>query len=271
MTDYDAIQALNWSTLKQLATSPKMLKTRETIPREDTPALALGRAIHCQLLEPAMWANYCKLPHFGDMRSSKNRDARDAWLADGPPGRVVLDADDYDLAVRCADAIREHPEAMKLIVGGRREETVLWTDESTGLKCKARLDNIRPNDLSDIKSTRKESPGGFLRDASKFLYHGQLAWYHAGAIAAGVLPPDAERPSVVAVQTVEPFDVMPFRMTQAALDAGTRLWKSLIKRYTECQTAEWWPGVAPQVLDYDVMPWAAGADPYEEQEDEEAF
>jgi hypothetical protein len=107
-----------------------------------------------------------------------------------------------------------------------------------------------------------------LRDASALLYHGQLAWYHEGAIAAGVLPPDADPPSVVAVQTTEPFDVMAFRMTPQALAAGRLLWQSLIRRYSACQAADYWPGVAPTVLDYEVMPWASIGDGESYQEDQ---
>lgn len=251
---YEELPGLNWSTLKLLATSPRMLKHRAKVPRQDTSALALGRAIHCALLEPHDFeSRYAVAPTF---EGKGSRAMKATWLAERAPEVTWLDQDDYDLAQRCAGSIAEHPAAMSLIVGGRREETVQWTDATTGIKCKARLDNIRPSDLSDIKSTRHGTPRKFLSDASSLLYHGQLAWYHDGAIAAGVLPADAERPSVVAVQTTEPYDVMPFRMTEAALWAGRSLWQSLIRRFAECKAADFWPGVAPGILDYDVTPWA---------------
>lgn len=263
--DYAAIPALNWSTLKLLATSPKMLKFRETTPRKDTDALLLGRAIHCAALEPDLWfTGYAKSHDFGDLRTKAGKAARDSFAP--APRTTYLDEEQFDLAERCAAAIRGHKEAMGLLGGGRREETVQWVDKETGLKCKCRFDNIRPNDSSDIKSTRHCTPRAFLRDASSLLYHGQLAWYHDGAIAAGLLPETAELPGVVAVQTTEPYDVFPFRMTRAAYWAGQSLWKSLIKRYAECQAAEWWPGAAPGVLDFDVMPWAETGDEEKEEE-----
>lgn len=261
---YESIDALNWSTLKLLATSPRMLKHRARTPRADTSALALGRAIHCALLEPHNWSScYAVAPTF---EGKGSRAAKHTWLAERNPEVTWLDQEDYDLAQRCAGSIADHPVAMSLIVGGRREEVITWTDATTGIKCKARLDNIRATDLSDIKSTRHGTPRAFLRSASDLLYHGQLSWYHDGAIAAGVLSPDAERPAVVAVQTSEPFDVMPFRMTEAALWAGRSLWQSLIRRYAECQAADWWPGVAPGLLDYDVMPWSNTGDADESED-----
>src|SRR5262245_29847218 len=43
---------LNWSTLKHMAVSAKLLKWRMEHPEPETPALVLGTAIHCAVLEP---------------------------------------------------------------------------------------------------------------------------------------------------------------------------------------------------------------------------
>lgn len=265
--NYDEIKSLNWSTLKHLAVSPKMLKFRERQPQKDTAALALGRAIHVALLEPEKWAAYVREPDFGNQTKKENKAAKATWHAAVTPGAVIIPADDYDMAVLCADEIRAHREAMDLLVGGRHEHVIEWVDQGTGIKCKARLDNLRPNDISDIKSTRHKTPREFLRDATNLLYYGQLAWYHDGAVAAGVLPVGAALPAIVAPQTVEPYDVMPFRMTLGAYFTGQRLWQSLIRRYAQCQAADWWPGIAPRVLDFDVMPWAATGDDNDQKEE----
>ncbi len=262
---YEDIRALNWSTLKHLAVSPRMLKFRERNPQKDTAALALGRAIHVALLEPEKWAGYVREPDFGDQRKKENKAAKAAWEAENA-GRVCIPFDDYDMAVRCAEEIRAHREAMDLLVDGRHEVVIEWVDQGTGIKCKARLDNLRANDISDIKSTRHQTPRKFLLDGTNLLYYGQLSWYHDGAIAAGVLPAGAALPAIVAPQTVEPYDVMPFRMTMAAYFTGQRLWQSLIRRYAQCQVADWWPGIAPRVLDFDVMPWAAAGDDEQQEE-----
>jgi exodeoxyribonuclease VIII len=262
--DYGSIQALNWSTLKLLETSPLMLKFRQTTARKDTESLHLGRAIHACLLEPDVWARYVVMPKFS---GTGMKAAKAEWLA-AHAGDLVVDADERAMVERCAEAVRRHREAMALIEGGRKEEAILWTDTETGIACKARLDIVRARDICDIKSTRRGKPRKFLADASELLYHGQLAWYHDGAIAAGALPANAERPGVVAVQTTEPYDVMPFRMTEGALCAGRALWQSLIRRFAECQTADFWPGVAPTVLDFDVMPWASMGDGETYQEDQ---
>ena len=263
---YQEIPALNWSTLKHLAVSPKMLKFRERVPQKDTGALSLGRAIHCASLEPEKWERHVREPDFGDMRTKVAKERAAAWHAERQPGETILDGPTYDLAAQCAEAIKSHPEAMALLAGGRHEQVIEWVDPDTGIRCKARLDVLRPHDISDIKSTRHPTPREFLRGASNKLYYGQMSWYHDGAIAAGVLPAGAHLPAIVAIQTTEPYDVMPFRMTLAAYFTGQRLWKTLIRRYADCQSADWWPGVAPTVLDFDVMPWASAGDDDSQEE-----
>lgn len=265
--NYEDIKALNWSTLKHLAVSPKMLKWRSQNPQKDTAALALGRLIHVALLEPEKWAEYVREPDFGDKRKKETKAAAEAFRLENA-GRVVIPCDDYDMAVRCAEEIRAHREAMDLLVGGKHEHTIEWVDADTGIKCKARLDTLLPGWIADIKSTRHQTPRKFLLDGTNLLYYGAMSWYHDGAIAAGVLPAGAKFPAIVAVQTTEPYDVMPFRMTMAAYFSGQSLWRSLIKRYAECQAADWWPGVAPRVLDFDVMPWAQGGDEETDQQQE---
>jgi hypothetical protein len=49
-------------------------------------------------------------------------------------------------------------------------------------------------------------------------------------------------------------------MTRAAYLTGRSLWRSLLRRYGECELAGYWPGIAPSILDFDVMPWAAGGE-----------
>ena len=47
------------------------------------------------------------------------------------------------------------------------------------------LDAVAPDRVVDLKTTRDMSK--FPRDAANLLYHGQMAWYLDGAIAASAL------------------------------------------------------------------------------------
>lgn len=255
---YSAVDGLNWSTLRHLATSAKLLRWRVDHPREDTDALELGRAIHCATLEPDRWPRaYVARPSFGDGRTKDAKAAKAAWMATIPAGCEVLDAETHELAERCAFAINAHPAASRLLRAGRAEEIVQWTDHELGVKCKARLDYITPAHMLDLKSTRRTTIRDMTRDVATLLYHGQLAWYFDGAVAARVLPPDAEV-YAVAAQTVEPFDVVVFRVGVEALGVGRRLCRSLLEMYVACESSGWWPGLAPEVIPLQLPTWAAG-------------
>lgn len=266
--DYAQIAAVNWSTLVHIATSPRLLAWRREHAREETRALRVGSAIHCALLEPDAYPKrYVAEPDLGDGRTKAGKEARAAFNATVPPGALVLDADEDALIKRCADAARAHPAVRDLLRAGRSEEVVTWHDEATGLACKGRLDYIAPRYLLDLKSTRAETLGQLAREVAGRMYHGQLAFYRDGAIAARTLSPAAQV-IVIAIQTVEPYDVVPARIQVEDLERGRALYRSLLRRYAECQAANWWPGLAPGVVDLPLPEWAPGGEPEPDEGDE---
>lgn len=262
---YDAIDAVNWSSLVHLATSAKLLEWRRTHPRDETDALRVGLAIHCAILEPDRFHTaYIPKPDLGDGRTKAGKIRRAEWNASRDQSAVVLDADEYELVTRCAESARSHPAVRDMLRGGRAEEIIEWIDEETGLACKGRVDYLTPTLVVDLKSTRAETVDGFAREVAGRLYHGQLAFYIDGAIAARRVSADVAQASVIGIQTVEPFDVIPARLGSEWLERGRSLYRGLLRRYADCQAAGWWPGLAPGVVDLRVPPWAAGGEDNEQ-------
>lgn len=303
MTAYDDIEALNWSSLKLMHTSPLLYRYRQTVPREDSAALRLGRAIHCAVLEPERWASAytvapdvdlttragkaararwllthatlagmraIAMPDFGDQRRKVNQEAKSNWHAlvdpnitiirgDEPAelfmGAEVLNADEHATAEACAAAIAAHTHASAWLRGGRTEQVVTWTDPETGVKCKARLDLSKAGGVVDLKSTRHHTVRQIAADCARYLYHGQLAWYHDGARAAGVLPHGADGPRIVAVSTVPPHDVACFTMGVQGIELGRRLYRKLLSDWLDCQASDWWPGMAPEPMELPLPRW----------------
>ena len=276
-TETATVTRLNWSTLKYLATSPKLLKWRTTHPQADTPALRLGRAIHCAILEPEAfqkrwvvagqcaaktksgepcksqgslcWAGewYCKV---------KGHAVEGAFPVTGEV--EVIERDEETLVASCASAVAGHRVASKLLKGGLAEHGIEWTNAETGIACRGRLDYLRPSEVVDLKSTAEETVRGFTRVVTSRLYYAQLAWYHDGAIAAGKIQSDAKLPAIVAVQTVEPYDVVPYRLTRATYEAGQILYRDLLLKYRDCLSADVWPGIADGEIPLDLPNWAGG-------------
>ena len=253
------------------------MKWRIDHPQEDTPALKLGRALHSALLEPEtfekVWvvSSACAATKkSGEPCSAagslyldgawycKVKGHAPAGAGDLPEGIESIDAKERELAKVCAQRIGEHRIASDTLRGGKAEEALEWTDEETGIACRGRLDWLRPDYVVDVKTTRTETPREFVQDAARMRYHGQLAWYHFGAIAAGRLAVDAPPPRIVAVSTSEPYDVAVYEFVPAALEAGRLCFRELLDRYIECQAADWWPGHSPDLQAFDLPNWADG-------------
>lgn len=273
-----AIERMNWSTLKHLAVSARNMKYRVDHPQEDTPALKLGRALHCLLIEPQnfddRWvvSSTCSgvVKKSGEICGStgslylsgkwycKVRGHAPAGAGDLPNGLESITTEERELAKILAARIAEHPAAAETLRGGKAEERLEWIDAESGVACKGRLDWLKPSRVVDLKTTCTETPREFMADAARRGYHGQLAWYHYGAIAAGRIPQDAPLPRIVAVSTVEPYDVAVYEFTPEALEAGRLFFRELLTKYTDCLAAEIWPGHSPDLQPFELPKWAEG-------------
>lgn len=265
--EYAAILAMNWSTLKTLDQSPLAFRHAQTHPRKDTDALFFGRAFHCALLEPDKFADhYVIAPDFGDLRvvqgrttkeeGKANKERKAEWIATNA-GKTPLDAEDGDRIAHMVRSIRAHRAAMAAIAGAT-EQTIEWVDAETGIACKARLD-ILGRGVRDLKTAIDVSPRMFGLASAKYLYHGMGAWYHDGATASGRCP-NPDHPMIIAAQNCAPWDVAVYRFDSETLEAGRALYRRLLRRFVECTAADWWPGVAPEIMSLQLPSWTLNAD-----------
>ena len=251
--EYAAIEGINWSSLKHLGVSAHMYRHRLNDPEPSKPAFIFGGAAHCAILEPERFDE-----RYGVFDGTRRGKEWDRWQAENPD-RLSLKPSEMERVRRVADAVigpNGHRVARTMLRGGRVEEATTWTDEVTGLRCKGRLDYIRPDVVVDLKTTRNPDPQKFERDAASYGYIAQCAFYHDGAKAARRID-GRERPYIIAARSDDDFDVAVFQLTESTLDVGRRIYRSLLQRLMECTTANYWPGVAPQVVQLGVPPWAS--------------
>lgn len=245
--DYRQIDAVNWSTLKSMATSPLEYRYRLSTPVESTAAMRLGTAFHALLLEPDSFAaRYAVEPDFGDCRAKANKAARDEWR-EAHAGVAMLSQRDHDAAHRMRDAVMAHDVAAEYLRDLElREHSWTWTDAETGLVCKARQDGITEHDHVSVKSTLDPTPFAFGREVHKRLYHGQEAFYADGfATATG----RALTTVFVVAQNREPWDVAVYRVPRIVMIEGTKLCRRLLDTLARCRRLNHWPGAAPQEME----------------------
>ena len=239
-TAYDAIQAVNWSTLVHLRRSPLHYRHACEHQRGDTPALRRGRLVHCAVLEPDMVpVRYAMAPEV-DRRTKAGKEAYAAFC-DLSAGKTVVTATEYDTALHIRDAVRSHPVAARYLERGQAETTLTWTHAGTGIACKGRPDWIGDGTIIDLKTARDISSrkmSMLLRDG----YAGQLAFYSQGWAATH--HGELLRPMIIAVESAAPHDVAVYDVTEAVTIALEDV-DALMHKLATCRATDQWPGRHP--------------------------
>ncbi len=140
--EYRAMPEMNWSALKGYAKTPAHFKEAISNPMTQTPAMLVGSAVHCLVLEgvQAFDRQYIEAPEGIDRRT---KEGKLAWaeFQEKATGREILSADQYEQVALMWKSVMAHTTAGKLLVMcEQREITATWTDRLTGIECKARID-----------------------------------------------------------------------------------------------------------------------------------
>jgi hypothetical protein len=263
--DYSVLPALRWSLLRVMARSPAHYQWATTSESRETPAMRLGTAVHCALLEPEAYRSRY-VAWSGGRRAGKEWEAFLAAATDAKT--VVLTAAEASLVTSYVMACRTHPDASRLLAGGRAEVSVMWdaTLPAAGdvpgrtWRAKARLDGVSPAGIVDLKTCRDGSPEGFSRAAWRLNYFGQAAWYvDAYRAATGVELPF----HFITVERDEPHVVTVYVLRQEELEVGREHYRALLARLDVCERERRWPGYVDGIAPLEAPRWAR------EEEDED--
>jgi exodeoxyribonuclease VIII len=258
MGEYHKWDALSNTGLGHLTRSPAHYKAYLEEPPADTPAFKLGRAVHAAVLEPEIFkAQYAFAPMDLNIRTNAGKEEL-AELEKKFGVSNVLSFADYQMCLEIQVSVRKRKAATGLLGGdGECEVSVLWTDEASGIVCKARADRISPKlsggTIVDLKTTGDASRAEFEKSIFNFGYHRQGAFYLAGFQAVGI---DVRHFSIIAVEKKRPYAVAPYRLTDGAIDAGLDQINPLLELYNKCKENDEWPGYPDRVQDIALPSWA---------------
>lgn len=232
---YAATDGVNYSTLKYMRVSPLHYRHAVDNPTDDTPLLAVGRAIHTAILQPhRLEIDYAVFE--GKRRQGKVWDAFEAANAE----RTILRADEMETAKAAAKRVLTDEIAkqwLNLDVA-LIERAITWTDEKTGLKCKGRPDAVH-SAIVDVKSTGSIDERIFRALATRMGYFGQLGYYRRGyRILTRMSLPCA----IIAVEQDPPHDVGVFVVDDESLRVSDDEISRMLTRVAECRKTGVWPG-----------------------------
>jgi len=180
----------------------------------DTPALLIGRGIHCRILEgrsayERQFALGGPINKTTGKPYGKDTNAfRDWCKAQGKPG---IHQDDLELIENMAAGVAMNDQAIDLLLDGRSEGVV--RADYCGTPCQIRIDWTNPyRGIVDLKSTADLT--WFENEARRRRYANQVAFYQAVlAQAIGTLVPVY----LVGIEKVEPFRCGVWRVSDNTL------------------------------------------------------
>jgi len=215
--------------------------------------MIFGRLAHAYVLE-GREAWICA-PEGLDRRTKEGK----AWSAEHADATVVSREDDARLRDMRA-MLERHPAVMDLLGGCAFEAGLFW--ERDGLKLKQRCDAIyygqdgEETYVVEYKTTQDARAREFGKDAGKFLYHAQLAWYCDGVAATQKLERDTVRAYIIAQEKDAPHAIAVYAVDRCSLASGRDVYEKALDIYRECTEKNEWPAYAPGIAPLEIPAWA---------------
>ncbi len=250
MTDeeYFALPSLSHSDTKLLERSPAHYRwAKDHAVREHKPQFDFGHVVHELILGKGAGIDVI------DADNWKTKAAQEARKESREAGRAPLLTTEFMAAKACADAVRLHPLAAKLLDHMDHVEVAcVWDDN--GVQRRAKPDGVTGRFVLDVKTTPAADTESFGRSAGKFGYHSQAAWYIEAAHAClGIADPkflfivvEVDAPHLVNVIELDPYDI----------ELGAKRNARLIGRYRQCVETDTWPGYGTGINQAQLPRWA---------------
>lgn len=238
---YASWDAINFSVLKCLEESPSAAWYKRTT-QSTTRAKTVGRAVHAAVLESEVFAReFCVAPSgTGSVAKRKELEAQ---------GYAVLSASDWSQTLSMSGNLLNHSLVERVLDGGAAELSLVWTDEATGVLCKARVD-VYNEDLGielDIKTTKNATAYAFSSDCCQYEYNCQRAFYRQGLRANGL---EVSASLLAAVSKTGAYEVEVYALEDALLTIGDAKVSRWLEQWSELQESGEWFSVktltAPQ-------------------------
>jgi exodeoxyribonuclease VIII len=259
--EYQAIKAVNHSSLKEIDRSPAHYRHALSAPNNSNADFVTGHATHTAVFEPNRFEErYAIWPEHLGKRVGKRWDV----FCSAAKGKEIIKEADMETVHEISSAVRNDRTARRYLDDiGESEVSLFWEDRTTNIKCKARIDFLSISSTVDLKTTKDASPSVFGRLAANYGYLTQAAFYSdAVEIARGVRLPFV----MIAVEKTAPFIVQVYQLPDHVLDIGRAKYRVWLETLKQCIDSDKWPGYASEELDLVLPSWYRIPETEEKQE-----
>lgn len=257
-SEYRCHPSVSRSDLWHMMVSPEKYRYIHDNPPIPTDALLFGQVFHKLVLEPDTFYDEFAVAPDVDMRTKAGKQEMEEFSLENP-GKEIIPIGMFQQASEMRKSVMSVPQAVKLL-RGEHEVPYFWKDEESGVECKCRADCISKigniNVIVDLKSCADASTEKFSREALKYGYDFQSAFYSAGINECR----NAEHIFVfIAVEKNPPYSVNILQADDLFVEHGKMIMRKLLAEYADCkQTGNWWGymGREHQINTLTIPAWA---------------
>jgi hypothetical protein len=225
----------HFSNLKRMAMSPAHYKASVEIGFPEKSHLRKGSGTHALILggDFVVWPG-----------TRRGKDWEQFELTNA--GRLILNEKEHEACQAMANAVKAHPNAMRRLEG-EHEKEIIWT--YLGRTCSSRLDVRGDSIVTELKTTKCAQPERFIREALRYGYNAQLAFYREAAMQQGH---DIKKCYIVAVESAPPYSVVVFPLSERALTEGLKMCHGWMETLLNCERSNAWPDYVQCEVELDV-------------------
>lgn len=231
----DEIDGLNWSKLAPMRESAAACKAAMDNPRPSTASQDFGTAAHTFILEPQKFDDEVAV-----WQGTRRGKAWDNFKLRNE-NRLIITSSEHLILERMGNRFREHPLTKDINRNALVEQSGVW--DVDGVRCKGRLDILWGNRVIDLKTTRHDNIEDFVRDAEKYGYLHQLAFYALGYEA--ITKTRVGSVGIIAATKVKdprgPDSLFYMDLTRDELGDYMEACRCMIAEFAQCKETGYWP------------------------------
>lgn len=252
--EYRRAKGQSQSHLKTILRSPAHYVSAGRHGLIPSPAMIMGTAVHCKLLEgeDTFAAQFTQRPDGIKFTTKEGKD----WRAANSKRKILTNEGrdrQWDSVVGMVEALRglEWFDVETKDYRKYNEVSIYWNEDN--IACKARLDRVIPLEdetlVLDLKTTDNISPTKFQSKLVDLGYDFQAAWYSRAAEIAYGKP---VRFIFVAIERTAPYTMDFFEAPRYMLREARYKNEKALRKLKECQENNEWPTRQPslKLLDY---------------------